>query len=335
MRKRTVDETVRAKLRDLWMPWWRTLRLTYQQMSHGVANIMAAAIAFYALICLGPLGILAVWALQPMLGPGSHAYEDLRSLVNHVAGETAGAIMGEIDALLTNPNAHTAGIVSIVVLVWAGLRLFEALELSLNEVWPGADRRGFVRRKLIALATMAVAGALLLAALLVNALIPTLNAWLAHLPVVNASSEPILRPGVRILSETTLAFVAFFLLFKFIPARPVPTKVAAVGGLFTAVAWKIVSPVFTMVIARSARNSAIYGGLAGVVMFLTWAFFSAMVLLIGAHFAAAYDHVFYQDRTESTDQAFVARRLSKPEVTGGRPELPEEVRRDDSAGPPG
>jgi len=284
--------------------WWRVLRLAYRRMSQGVSAIMASSIAFYALVCLGPLMILSAWALQPLLGQGTRTYQWLQYLVDRLAGQTAGAIMQHIDALVTNPGPHAAGVVSIAVLAWAGLRLFEALDLSLTEVWPGHATRGFLMRKLIALAGMIVAGALLVAAIVINAIVPTVVGWLDRLPLAHPSSV-LLQPSLRLAVEVIITFVAFFLLFKFIPVQRVPTRVAVVGALFTTVVWKLVSPVFTLIIARAAEHSAIYGGLAGVVMFLTWAFFGARVLLAGAHFAAAYGHVIYQEAPERLDEAFV------------------------------
>lgn len=301
-------ERVRERLRDHALTWWRVMRLMYGRMSHSVSAMMAAAIGFYALVCLGPLGILLAWVLQPVLGKGGRTYAWLRYVVNRVAGETAGEIMGEIDALVTSPDVHTAGVVSVALLVWASLRLFEALERSLTEVWPGRRRRGFVTRKLMALGSMAVAGGLLVAAILINALLPTALAWLNRLPTVEATGGLTVSPVLRVVIESLVTFVAYLLLFWFIPAEAVPPRVAVVGALFTTILWKLVSPVFTLVISRSAEHSTVYGGLAGVVMFLTWAFFGGRVLLLGGYFAAAYEHVIYRGRPESSDEAFMRMR---------------------------
>jgi len=289
--------------------WWRVIRIAWLRRGRSVSNIMAAAIGFYALICIGPLGLLMAWALQVLMGQGSRGYEWLRYTVNRMAGEAAGAIMVQIDALITNPDAHIAGIFSVGVLIWAGLRLFEALEISLTEIWPGHEERSMIGRKLIALASLLAAGVLFIVAILLTAFVPTVTRWLSRLPMVNVGEILLLQPGMRVLIEVGVAFAGFFLLFKFIPAQKVTMRVAAIGALFTAVAWRAVTPIFTMTVARSAEQSAIYGGLAGVVMFLTWAFFSAHVLLLGAHLSAAYEHVVMLKRPESLDDSFIGMRL--------------------------
>lgn len=300
----TID-TATSAIKSISPRWYRVTRVTWLRRANSSANTMAAAIGFYTLICLAPLALLMVWALQLVMGRGGGGYEWLRATVQRIAGQAAAGIMEQIDALLTNPDSHIAGIFSLLVLIWAGLRLFEALAVSLTEIWPGEEHRGVIGRKLIALASLAGSGVLLLVAALLTALLPTVIDFLGRVPIVDTGRIFFLEPGLYVVVEGAVAFAAFFLLFKFIPASPVPTRAAAVGALFTAVVWRAVTPVFTLTVARSADDSAIYGGLASVVMFLTWAFFSAQILLLGAHFAAAYEHVVTRGRSESLDDSFI------------------------------
>lgn len=318
-----------APIKRLSPKWWRIARLTYLRRGHSDVNTMAAAIGFYALICIGPLGLLMAWSLQFVTPPGTSSYEWLRNTVNRMAGETAGAIMGEIDALISNPNTHVAGIFGALVLIWAGLRLFEALEIGLTDIWPGGKARGLVARKLTALVTMIASGLLLIIVILLTAFLPSVINWISQQTAVDAGEIIPLQSLVIIAAEVTVAFAAFFLLFKYIPVQEVTSRVAAVGALFTALAWRAITPIFTMTVAESAGNSAVYGGLAGVVVFLTWAFFGAHVLLLGAHFAAAYEHVVTLNRPESLDDSFI--RLRAEQAT--RPTQREEQEREDFYGP--
>ena len=314
--------------------WWRVARLAYLRRGQAVSSIMAAAIGFYALICMGPLALLVAWTLQFVMGPDSRSYEWVQVTVNRLAGETASAIMGEIDALITNPNPHVAGVFSVLVLVWAGLRLFEALEVSLTEIWPGHEQRNFIMRKLIALAAMAAAGLLFIVVILLTALLPTVIRRLAGLPMMNVDQILLLQPRIRIAIEVAVAFTAFFLLYVFIPAQKVPARAAAVGALATSLAWRATTPIFTLTMAHSAAQSTIYGGLAGVVMFLTWAFFGAQLMLFGAHFAAAYEHVICLDRPRSLDESFIRMRAGF-DSTRAEGDAGEEHRGPPSYPPPG
>ena len=285
--------------------WGRVLRVAYLRFGFGAGYIFAAAIALYSVVCLGPLGILLVAGLQIVLGSGSAAYQWLQLSAQELGGQAAEQIMTQVDGLLANPAAHTASLVSVVVLVWASLRLFEALERSLTDVWPGRILRGYFRRKLIALAMMLVAGLLLAGFVLVNVFLAVARTWLEQFPQIDPAAVAMLHPRFLLVMQFIFSVIAFTLVYKFVPVQSVPGRVAVRGGLCAAVLWHAVSPIFTHIITRSHQYSAIYGGLAGVVAFSLWALLGAQVLLLGAHFAAAYDHVFVQRKPPSEDDSVI------------------------------
>ncbi|HCA47294.1 MAG TPA: hypothetical protein DEP45_08005 [Armatimonadetes bacterium] len=309
---------VAEKLEKISPRWWRVLRLTHLRRARSDPNTIAAAIVFYVLICIGPLALLAAWSLQLILGPGTDSYEWLRNSVHRFAGEAAGSIMDQVDALVTNPGAHVAGIFSALVLIWAGLRLFESLEITLTEIWPGLKERGIIARKLTALVTMLGAGALFLVSILLTAFLPVVLDWLDRMTAVRLGEILFLQPGLIFAVELAVVFAAFFLLFKFMPVQDVPSKVAAVGALFTTIVWRAATPIFTHTVARSGENSAVYGGLAGIVMFMTWAYFGTQILLLGAHLTAAYEHVAVLQRPEEEDDHFIHMRQETPAARSER-----------------
>ncbi len=286
-------------------PWWRVLRIAYLRFSFGGGLFMAAAIAFFSLICLAPLGILLAGGLQILLGPGSDVYLRIQEAVNALGAEAAGRIMPQVDGLLHNPDAYVASLVSIVALIWAGRRLFETVERSLTEIWPGKVLRGYFTRKLVTFSMMLVAGLLLAGFMLFNALLAAAQSWLQQFPEIPATFLSQARPHFLLAYQFVLSYIAFGLLYKFMPVQHVPTKVALVGAAVAAVLWQAASPLFTYVIGRFHQQGTIYGGLTGVVIFSLWAFLGAQVLLFGAHFAAAYEHVFVKRREAEEDDTLI------------------------------
>jgi uncharacterized BrkB/YihY/UPF0761 family membrane protein len=75
--------------------------------------------------------------------------------------------------------------------------------------------------------------------------------------------------------------------------------------LCAAVLWQAASPLFLYTLARSQQQNLLYGGLAGVVIFCLWALLGAWILLFGAYFAAAYDHIIVQARPPAEDDALI------------------------------
>ena len=281
--------------------WWRVVRATYLRFCYHPTDFMAAGIAFYALICLGPLSILLAAVLQFLLGPGTNTYARVEKIVNQLGAETATQVMPQVNALLQDPHAYAAGLVGLVMLLWASMKLFEMVERSLTEIWPGKVLRNFLTRKLVSLAMLGVAGVLLAAFLLLNALGAVLRGWLAQIPGVDRSALYWVRPEFALGLQFGLSILAFALLYKFLPVNRPPFRVALVGAVCAGVIWQCASPLFTYMMTLSPQRNAFYGGLAGVVIYSLWAFLGAQVLLLGAHFAASYEHVFVNRRGPEED----------------------------------
>ncbi len=285
--------------------WWRVLKVAYLRFGFSAGYIFAAAIALYAVVCLAPMGILLAAGLRTVLGSGSAAYAWLQLTAQQLGGQSAEQIMTQVDGLLANPDVHVASLASVVILVWASLRLFDTLERSMTDVWPGRVLRDYFRRKLVSLVSMLVAGLLLTVFVLVNAFLATARAWLQQFPEIDPAALAMLRPPLLLAVQFILSVIAFTLIYRYLPLQSIPWRVAAGGGIFAAVLWHAVSPIFTCMMTRSQLYGASYGGLAGVVVFSLWALLGAWVLLLGAHFAAAHDHVFVQRKPPSEDDSVI------------------------------
>ncbi len=254
---------------------------------------MAAAIAFYSVICLGPLGILLSAVLEVLFGKGTYAW--VEGALNQFDTTAVEQVMPQVKGLLQGPDLFVSGPLSALVLIWAGLRLFETVERSLTEIWPGKILRGILGRKLISLAMMAVAGALLTLFVLANAFFARLHGLLQQaelrFPEIDAQMVMQAQPDIMVVLGFLLSLLAFSLLYKYMPVQRVPKRAALAGALCAAVLWQAASGIFTYLLRLPTYNNAMYGGLAGVVVFSMWTFLGAQVLLFGAHFAAAFNEI--------------------------------------------
>ena len=286
--------------------WWRVLRTSYFRYYSIGSHFMAAAIAFYSLICLAPLGIIFVAIIQSLLGSERTAAAGfLAKAVEEYGGAATGQIMSQIAGFLANPGSHFANIASIVAVVWAGLRLFDVVQLSLTFIWPGRRLRTFVPRKLVSLAMMAAAGLLLGVLVLSRLTLAGIQDWLATFPDVDLRLLAPLRPiGSRGLGFAVTG-VAYLMLYKTMPVQKVNTRAAIAGAVCAALLWQGSLPIFLGLVRRSLETNPIYGSLGSVVLFGLWAFLGAQMLLYGAQFAAAYEHVLVYRRPRGEDDTFV------------------------------
>jgi len=297
--------------RDGWyysQQWWRTLKISYLRYLSSGAQYMAAAIAFYCLICLAPVGILLASLLQRVLHSAMidpEAYRALAAFVHEQTGDAADQIMLLIDQMVTQPQVLGASgtllarLISVGALIWAGLRLFDIIQISLAFVWPGRMLRGFLVRKAISLVMLIAAGALFVLLVVLLSVRGAALHWLGQLPQPDLQVT-VPHSLVTFAIGVVLSSVAYILLYKFTPERRVATRAALVGALFAALIWQGISPIFTRFIVVP-----LFGNLGWVIIFGLWAFMGAQVMLMGAQLAAAYEHVFVARRPRGEDDLLV------------------------------
>ena len=274
--------------------------------------MMGGAIALYAIVCLTPLGILAVMALQYVVGgQDGAAYDELKALLDQVAPEQATQIMDDISRILASPNLAVTGGLSVVGLLWGATRLFDALVRALNTVWPDARYRGFFLRNLIGFLTLVAAGIGLTGYMVVVSVLASVRPWLKSVGV--PLGETVLRHALPVpLLAVVFAFLCFFLIYKLIPARQVANRAAVAGAAVATVGWQFGQVLFAWIMSFSIRSSSVYGSLTGVVVFALWMHLLASLTLIGAHVAAEiegapmpkrFDGIGPQDEDEPDDEA--------------------------------
>jgi membrane protein len=275
--------------------------------------MLAGAIALYAIVCLTPLGILAVVALQYVVAePGGSAYAELEGLLGQVAPQQATQIMEDVSGILESPNLVVTGALSIFGLLWGATRLFEALVRALNAVWPDARARGFFVRNLIGFLTLIAAGIGLTGYMIAVSVIANVRRWLKSVGV--PTDDDLLRHALPVpLAAMVFAFVCFFLIYKFIPARQVANRAAAAGAAVATIGWQIGQLAFAWIMSFSARSASVYGSLTGVVVFALWMHLLASLTLIGAHVAAEIEGAPMPRRFDGVEAA-------SEEDSGPRPE---------------
>lgn len=284
---------------------WRMLVLAYRRWGEASLGLMAAAIGFYALICFMPLGMFMVWVLGWAWGKQTFVVARLRDALAAISPQTAQDLTDRITDALASPDLPLTGVLGVLALAWASHRLFEALEGALTRVWHGRLVRGFFMRKLLAFLMLVAAACLLGGYMLVISGIASMRAHLIITdPKLGAVMSSIWRPLVRAVAGG-LVFVAFLLIYRFIPGQRIPLKVAVLGAAVATGLWHAVSALFSHFIGRSQAYFSLYGSMTSVVLFGLWAYASGIILLASAALSAAYFDVFGPEgvRRETGEEA--------------------------------
>ena len=270
--------------RQIWQhsaAWWRVPTLYFLALWHAYdaehLGERARALVYMTLLTLVPL-LAVAFALLRGFGVEGVIEPWLGNLFAPM-GEAGGQVVEYLLRFVNQARAGSLGIVGVVFLFISVMGLAHAIEGALNRIWMVADERAWPVRM------AAYLSAVLLAPLLLAALMSTIfgmqnAAWLQ--PFVHVSA---VAGVVKILTGAAPTLIAFFVLagvYAWIPNCRVRWLPALCGAAFFLLLWYPVSWLFATFIATSANYSAIYSGLAGIVILLVWLNFLWLLFLLGA-----------------------------------------------------
>jgi len=251
----------------------------------------AAGLAFYTLFSLAPLLVIVLKLTAVVIDPA-----DVATYVEQQAGSLvgqAGAV--QVHAIFAStgvdvPGSTMASIVSAVLAVFGAMTVLVQLQRSLNHVWrvkpsPGLNLGGFLLKRLISVAMMAIISFLLVVSLFASAILGVASGWLASLlpPWLGSPTGNAIDLGVSFI-----VFAAVFSsMFKFLPDVRVTWKQVSVGGLVTSALFVTGKTLIGRYLGSSAIAS-FYGAAGSLAVVLVWVYYNAILVLVGAELTRAY-----------------------------------------------
>ncbi|MFC6728766.1 YihY/virulence factor BrkB family protein, partial [Natronoarchaeum mannanilyticum] len=243
-------------------------------------TFLAAAVAYYAFVSLIPLSLLGLVIASVM---GGAVFE---GQVVATAGEflTPDAQNLLTEALTGEAGRGGATIVGTVVLLWSGLRLFRGLDKAFSQVYGTIGSKSIVNEFLNALAVS-------VAIVVGVASMTIIGAAIERLPAGGMSPQI----GFALL-VATLA-VVFYPMYLLLPDADIEPREALPGTLFASLGWVVLGAGFQLYTANAGTFAA-YGVLGGVLLLVTWLYFGALIVMLGAVINAVL-----ADRLDADDAA--------------------------------
>lgn len=259
--------------------FFTVIRSTVDAFADDELLTRAAALSFYAALSLAPLLLLLVWAVsivQPDWIGG------VTQMLATVVGEGgAVAINDVLDAVKGRTlSGNVASIISIGITVFSATAVFAQLQGTLNRVWrvkpkPGAAIGAWLRARAHAAALLVGLGFLLVISFVISTAIRS---------VIHGQGE--LWTALGATSGLIVLFVAFCAIYKVLPDALVDWSDVMLGAAITSLLLQLGRYVIDFYLERAKVGSA-YGSAAGLVVLLTWMYYSAVVVLTGASLTRA------------------------------------------------
>ena len=227
-------------------------------------TFLAAGIAFYAFVSLLPLLVLALVA-GTMIGGQEFALQVVGALDQVLTPDSQDVVQ---EALLEGEGRASATVVGVLVLLWSGLKVFRGLDLAFSQVYGTVGEESFLRS-------------------LINALTVFLAIGLGVIVMVSVGTVTRLLPDVEFVVGTSFLImfvtlsVLFYPMYYVFPSTNVTAREVVPGAVFAAFGWTVLGELFG-IYAANAGTFALFGILGAVLLLVTWLYFGAIIIMVGA-----------------------------------------------------
>lgn len=251
-------------------------------MKDHVTNL-AAALAYYAFLSIPSLLLVLVGFFSLFAGEGA-----ITTITNRLDGVVPQEALTLIEDSLTRvTEAQSNSGITLIVLgsilaLWTVTGAMDTLMWALNAAYGREETRGFIKRRLTALAMIVL---MLIAFVLVFGLLvlgPQLSGWVGDAVGLEAlvkvlwwtAQWPILILGL---------LLAFGTIYYLGPNIDHPRlQFLTLGTVVSVLLWLAASGGFAFYVSQLGSYNKVWGSLAAVIIMLTWLWISGLALLFGA-----------------------------------------------------
>jgi membrane protein len=271
---------------------WQVLKETGTAWDEDNVTRLAAALAYYTLLSIAPLIILAVAVTGLAFGEDA-ARQHIAGELSSVVGPSAATA---IESIAKNAHTPGTGVISIavglLVLLFGASGVFGELQSALNTVWdvapkPGRGIWGIVKDRFFSFTLVVGVAFLLLVSLVLSAALTWMGEVFEHALPGGAAVWQVLNFCISLGVVTAM----FALMFKTLPDVHIKWRDVWVGAAVTAGLFTLGKFLLGIYLGGAGVASA-YGAAGSIIALVIWVYYSAQVLLVGAEFTEVYARRF-------------------------------------------
>lgn len=186
-------------------------------------------------------------------------------------------------------SSTLATIVTLGVTILGATAIFAEIQDSLNTIWgikpvPKKSWLKYIKTRLLSFSIILVFAFILLITFTITNIIENLSGrFMSNYPQVAESFIKVMGMTINI-GITTFIFV---LIFKILPDAKIKSKDVFVGALVTTILFMVGQWVISLYIGI-AHVGTIYGAAAFMAILITWIYYSAIIIYIGAEFTESW-----------------------------------------------
>jgi len=235
----------------------------YTDVSEKNIPFMAAGLAYSAFVSLAPLLILLFLVLT-LVGGGLEA-RIIEFANQWLPGPIADVVQ---QTFIERSDLGSASVVGLIVLIWGALKIFRGLDTAFSEIYGTVGRNSFVNKLKDGVVVLFALGVAVVATVGTSA---AFTVFADTIPFSGYAMPLVLLVGL---------VVAFLPMYYVFPDRELSVRDVLPGAIVAAVGWAAFQSLFQVYLTFSDPGAGSFAG--SVIIVITYLYFSALVLLLGA-----------------------------------------------------
>lgn len=241
--------------------------------------LYSAAIAFYAVLSLAPIMVLAI-AMADAVAAGDVVRHDMAEWVSQRVSRDVASLLDEWTSVQHTGDSRISVYISVVVLVVSASRLFAHVQTALDRIWHiKSETAGSILSAIWAriwgLGIVAIVGVVLILGVAIKVGIRATANYL------NAGTVPLLWVFLNWTIYFFLVGGLVYVTYRRLPHVLVHWRHALIGAAITAVLLIIGGEVIAYYVAIAGVTTS-FGAAGSVMALVLWVYYAAQVFLIGA-----------------------------------------------------
>lgn len=248
---------------------------------------LSASLAYATLFSIIPfLSLVIAIGVFFQMDLAGQLYTELKPIVGEEAVEQLSAIIGNAEK---SHSSTFATLISLGVSIFGATTIFAEIQGSLNTIWgikaiPKKSWLKYIKTRLLSFSIILIfAFILLITFSITNFITDMSDRFMANYPDIAESFVKVAGLLINI-GVTTLIFA---LIFKILPDAKIKIKDVLVGAAVTTVLFLIGQWGISLYIGI-ANVGTVYGAAAFMAILVTWIYYSAIIVYIGAEFTEAW-----------------------------------------------
>jgi len=250
---------------------------------------IAAETAYYFFFSLFPL-LLFLTPLLGLVGNGQQLMESMLSRLSSTMPADTLELLRRVLSEIITANGN-AGIMSLGALLaaWSGSNIFGSLMDALNIAYDVTETRPWWKKQLLRIGALLVAGGIMLVATFIFLDGERVTRWVAA-TLGFGQAGTVAWTVLQLLLAVCLLIATGVALFKLLPNVQQRWSHVIVASTVTTILWLVATLVFRFYVQHFGSYNKTYGTIGGVIVLLTWMYYSMFVLLVGGELASELHH---------------------------------------------